>query len=126
MKVFKLFRLFQTIDKIHIYCFDQNPYCGGELPEAELGAVGARQHTLPLLGNLQVPGTGPGTGNLANTWVRSESEGTQVLATDICQYSVPIWELTGTYNNYTATMETETVKVGAQMILDKDTHSTST
>ena len=53
-----------SIDKIHIYCFDQNPHCGGELPEAEFGAVGARQHTLPLLGNLQVPGTGTGTGNL--------------------------------------------------------------
>ena len=32
----------------------QNPHRWRELPEAELCALGARQHSLPLLGNLQV------------------------------------------------------------------------
>ena len=41
-----------VIALIVIYC--KNPHCRWKLPEAELGAVGACKHTLPLFGNLQV------------------------------------------------------------------------
>ena len=39
-----------VIALIVIYC--KNPHCRWKLPEAELGAVGACKHTLPLFGNL--------------------------------------------------------------------------